>query len=202
MSALFNSHRSSCPWKQTYWLDPQREVKAAKSPLVQFPLQTTWILGFPHPVHVDLRAGAARCSGPLPELLQQRRRQAAAGAQSSAPPQHAPSQSLQNMQQELAQIPQMRHYTFPSSLVIRAEVCHSLRFITNTKFHWQQRTAEICHNKNVIIMLIYHNHDKHKGKKVKKLEFPLFPHALKCFSLDWLLRSTRSCPRPDLRLLQ
>lgn len=69
-------------------------------------------------------------------------------------------------------------------------------------FHWQQRTAEICHNKNGI-MLIYHNdYDKHKGKKVKELEFPVFPRVLKCLRLHWLLRATWSRPPPDLLLLQ
>lgn len=77
------------------------------------------------------------------------------------------------MQQEPAQIPQMSHYTFPSSWRAVQRFVLPSSFITNTMFHWQQRTAEICHNKHGIMLIYHNNYDKNKGKKVKELEFPV-----------------------------
>lgn len=162
------------------------------APLVQFHLKTTWILGFPHPVLTwtsawTLPTAAEAGSSSSPVICSSTARS------QSDPPKHAAGTHTDTANEAL-------HLSI--ILGIRAEVRHFLHFITNTMFHWQQRTAEICHNKNVIMLIYHNNYNKHKGKKVKKLEFPLFPHAWKCFCLDWLLRATWSCPHPDLLLLQ
>lgn len=148
-------------------------------------------------VNVDLRAGAARHSGPLRELFQQLRCWSPVICSSTArsqsdPPKHAARTPTDTANEAL-------HLSI--ILVIPAEVRHFLHFITNTMFHWQQRTAEICHNKNGIMLIYHNNYDKNKRKKGEKAGISSFSTCVEMLSLR-LLRATWSCPHPDLLLLQ